>query len=150
TAAGPLSASKKFEEAAACCINPVPAWKVAPPKTFANPISRSLEPSAVIFGLTILMVCVPLSLPIRDTASIGEEIFDPLITKMDITSHCAADKFIVMVWFGPTLGFRAYQSCVRKSDPVVVFVGPAIVIQLFPKLSLGLNVTPACEEEQRT
>ena len=31
------------------------------------------------------------------------------------------------------MGFRAYQTCVRRSNPTLVFVGPAMGIQVVPK-----------------
>ena len=53
-----------------------------------------------------------------------------------------------MTW--PTTGFCAYQSCVLKSDPLVVLVGPANDVQVLPKLSVGVKVTPACEAAHNT
>jgi hypothetical protein len=48
------------------------------------------------------------------------------------------------------MGFGAYQICVRRSNPTLVLVGPAMVIHLFPKLSLGVKVTPAWDEAHIT
>ena len=48
------------------------------------------------------------------------------------------------------MGFGAYQICVRKSKPRAVVVGPAIEIQVLPRLSLGVKVTPKCEEAHTT
>src|SRR2546423_13160790 len=103
-----------------------------------------------MFGLLTLTVCVPPSFPILETASIGEGAFEPLTTMIEITSGCAAESFMVTVWPEPTVGMRAYQTPVRRSNPVVVLVGPAIAIQAFPKLSDGVIVTPACEETHIT
>ena len=44
------------------------------------------------------------------------------------------------------MGFGAYQTCVRRSNPTLVVVGPPKEIQVLPKLSLGVKVTPKCEE----
>lgn len=48
------------------------------------------------------------------------------------------------------MGFGAYQICVRRSNPSGVVVGPAMGIQVLPKLSLGVKVTPKWEEANRT
>jgi hypothetical protein len=104
----------------------------------------------VIFGLLTAVLCVPPSLPIPDTTSSGDPAFDPFTTKIDITSGCNADNVIVTVCPGPTTGIRAYHTPVRRSNPVVVLVGPATAIHPFPKLSVGVIVTPACEDAHST
>jgi hypothetical protein len=51
----------------------------------------------VRLGLATFRVCVPLSLPIRDTASIGEEVFEPFTTMTEITRGCAVEIPMVTV-----------------------------------------------------
>ena len=131
-------------------MNPLPGVQFSPTEGFANPISKSPPAVVVILGLLMLVVCVPASSPIGENTSIGEAIFEPFTTMIEITRDCAADKFIVTVWPAPTVGFRAYHTCVRRSNPVVVLVGPASDIQLFPKLSEGVKVTPLCDDAQMT
>ncbi len=106
-----------------------------------KPISRSFEPTVVTVGLTTFTLCVPLSLPMRDIASIGEEVFEPFRTNTDITSGMLCERFMVTVWPEPTMGCGEYQICDPRSNPRVVVVGPAIEIQVLPKLSLGVKVT---------
>ena len=127
-AANPVSVSKKFDDADGCCINPGPDDQIAPNELFANPISRSLAVVVVMFGLTTLSDCVPLSVPIADTASIGVVTFDPFTTTTATTNGCANDIFTVTVCPALTVGIRAYHTCVRRSSPTVVLVGPAIDI----------------------
>jgi hypothetical protein len=50
-----------------------------------------------MLGLMTLMLEVPLSLPTRDIALIGEEPFEPFTTTIDITRGCAIDRFMVTV-----------------------------------------------------
>ena len=96
-AAGPFSASRKVDDAVGCCVKPVPGWKTEPAEAFVKPMSKSFVPVVVTLGLTTLTFCVPLSLPIMDIASSGEEIFDPFTTNTDITRGRLCDKFMVMV-----------------------------------------------------
>jgi len=103
-----------------------------------------------MFGLLTAVLCVPASFPIPDSTSIGDPVFDPFTTKIEITKGCAADNVIVTVSPGPTTGIRAYHTPVRRSNPVVVLVGPAAAIHAFPKLSVGVIVTPACEDAHST
>ena len=42
-------------------------------------------------------VWVPLSLPIRDAISIGEEVLEPLTTRTEAERGCAAERPIVIV-----------------------------------------------------
>jgi hypothetical protein len=104
----------------------------------------------VIFGLTTLSDCVPPSFPIAEIAPIGVAAFEPFTTIIDITSESAADRLIVTVCPGPTTGSREYHTCVHRSSPIVVLVGPAAVIHPFPKLSVGVIVTPRCDEAHIT
>jgi hypothetical protein len=64
---------------------------------FTKPTSRSFVPVVVMLGLMTLMLEVPLSLPTRDIALIGEEPFEPFTTTIDITRGCAIDRFMVTV-----------------------------------------------------
>jgi len=99
---------------------------------FANPINRSFPVVVVMLGLLTLSVCVPPSFPMLEIPSIGNAMFDPFTTITDITTGCAADKFTVTVCPAPTVGFRAYHTPVRRSNPTVVLVGPAAAIHAFP------------------
>jgi hypothetical protein len=117
--------------------------KVSDIELFAKPIRRSLLCVVEMFGLATLTVCVPASSPMAEIASIGLEVSEPLTTNTEITSDCAADKFSVKVWPGPTVGLFAYQIWLRKSKPADVLVGPAAEIQVLLKLSEGVIVTPA-------
>jgi hypothetical protein len=51
----------------------------------------------VMFGLAAFTVYVPLSLPMRDMASIGEEIFEPLTTITAMSRGIDSERFIVIV-----------------------------------------------------
>jgi len=104
----------------------------------------------VMFGLVTLNDCVPPSFPIADIAAIGVVVFEPFTTITDITKESAVERLIVIVCPGPTVGSRAYHTCVRRSSPVAVLVGPAAVIQPFPKLSVGVIVTPRCDDAHIT
>jgi hypothetical protein len=99
---------------------------------FANPINKSFPVVVVMLGLLTLVVCVPPSLPMLEIPSIGVAMFDPFTTNTEITTGCAADKFTVTVCPVPTVGFLAYHTPVRRSNPTVVLVGPDPNIQLFP------------------
>jgi hypothetical protein len=127
-AANPVSVSRNNDDAAGCGVNPGPDDHAAANELFANPIRRSLAVVVVMFGLTTLSDCVPLSVPIGDTASIGVDRFDPFTTITATTKGCAIDIFTVTVCPAPTVGIRAYHTCVRRSSPTVVLVGPAIDI----------------------
>jgi hypothetical protein len=48
-------------------------------------MSKSFIPAVETLGLTTFRLCVPLSLPIREIASIADETFEPFTTKTDIT-----------------------------------------------------------------
>jgi len=104
----------------------------------------------VMFGLATLNDCVPPSFPIADIAAIGVVVFEPFTTITDITKESTAERLIVSVCPGPTVGSRAYHTCVRRSSPIVVLVGPAADIQAFPKLSVGVIVTPRCDDAHIT
>jgi hypothetical protein len=145
-----LSASRKLEEAAGCAVKPVPEVKTSPAELFAKPIKRSSALVAVMFGLVTLTVCEPTSSPIVEIASIGAEEFEPFTTNTEITSDSAAERLSVKVWPGPTVGLFAYHICERRSNPMLVFVGPAAEIQVLLKLSDGVIVTPAWEEANTT
>jgi hypothetical protein len=139
-----------LDDAAGCGVKPVPTVHVVPIELFANPINRSLAVVVVMLGLTTTNDCVPPSLPIPEIASIGADMFDPFTTNTEITNGCANDRFIVTVCPAPTVAFLAYQTSVRKSSPVLVLVGPAPDIQLFPKLSDSVMVTPWCDDAHTT
>jgi len=109
-----------------------------------------LPVAVVMFGLATLNDCVPPSFPIADIAAIGVVVFEPFTTITDITNESATERLIVSVCPGPTVGSRAYHTCVRRSSPVVVFVGPAAEIQALPKLSVGVIVTPRCDDAHIT
>ena len=128
----------------------MPAWNTAPAETFAKAISRSFVLVVLMLGLATFTVCVPLSLAMRDMASIGDEIFEPFTTMIEITRGCAMERPTVTVCPGPTMGLRAYQTCVRRSNPTLVLVGPAMEVQVLPKLSLGVRVTPMWDEPNIT
>ena len=95
-AAGPFSASRKIDDAVGCCVKPVPGWKTEAAETFVKPMSKSFVSDVVALGLTTFTLCVPLSLPMRDIASSGDEVFEPFTTNTDITSGKLCDRFMVM------------------------------------------------------
>jgi hypothetical protein len=139
-----------LEDAAGWAVKPLPEVKTSPTELFAKPINRSSALAAVMLGLATLIVCVPASSPIAEIASIGAKVLDPFMTKTEMTSDSATDSVSEKVWPGPTVGFFAYQICERRSNPVLVFVGPAAEIQVLLKLSDGVIVTPAWEEANTT
>jgi hypothetical protein len=124
--------------------------KTSDTELFAKPIKRSLPLFVVMFGLATLSVWEPPSSPIVEITSIGADTFEPFTTNTEITSGCAAERLSVKVWPGPTVGLFAYQICERRSNPVLVLVGPAAEIQVLLKLSEGVIVTPAWEEAYTT
>src|SRR5690348_7396650 len=123
---------------------------VSPTELFTKPIRVSSALFVSTLGLATLNDCVPASSPIAESTSIGLDTFEPFTTNIDITKDCAAERFSVNVWPGPTVGFFAYQIWDRRSNPVPVFVGPATEIQVLLKLSEGVIVTPACDEAKTT
>lgn len=96
-APSPVSAERFDKDAEATCVKPEPDWNVAPAETFTKPASRSFVLVVIMFGLTTFSVLVPLSLPMRDTASIGEEIFEPFTTMIDMTKDKGWERFMVTV-----------------------------------------------------
>ena len=129
----------------------MPGVHVTDTELLAKPIKRSFPLVVVTFGLDTLSVCEPPSSPIAEIASMGAaEMFEPFTTITEITRGCDAERPSVKVWPGPTVGLFVYQTCVRRSNPVLVFVGPAAEIHVLLKLSDGVIVTPAWEEAHTT
>src|SRR5437899_2110782 len=94
-------------------------------------------------------VGVPPSSVMLEITSMGTVGFEPLITRIEITRGCAADRFIVTVCPLPTFGAFAYQTWLRRST-VGWFVGPAAVIQVFALLSDSVSVTPPWDDPKIT
>ena len=63
----------------------------------------------MIFALATLVVAMPPSSVIPEVASIGDVVFDPLITNTDMTRGWATDRLIVAVCPVPTLADFAYH-----------------------------------------
>src|SRR5438309_2330269 len=103
-----------------------------------------------MFGLVTSSDSVPASSPIAEIAARGVEMFDPFTARTEITTESAVERLIVTVCPAPTVGNRAYQTCVRRSSPWVVLVGPAAEVHAFPKLSEGVIVTPKCDDALMT
>jgi hypothetical protein len=76
-APGPLSESRKLEEAVGCGVKPAPEVNVSETELFAKPSKRSLALTVVMPGLVTLRVCVPASSPIVEMTSSGAVVFEP-------------------------------------------------------------------------